>query len=100
LAMVCCGAGHGLVFGGELAQVLLSTPPTERASIIGLVFIINYSGLGGPVIAVGAAATAVGLVTATRVASVVIGVACVVLVPFAVRLLRGTRTRSPEQAAA
>jgi hypothetical protein len=88
LAMVCCGVGHGFVFGGEMVEILLSTPPAERAGMLGLFYFVNYSGLGGPVIAVGAAALSVGLVTATRVAAVVIATACVALVPFMVRVLR------------
>jgi hypothetical protein len=68
--------------------VLLSTPSAERAAVIGLIYFINYSGVGGPVIAVGAAALAVRPVTATRVAVVVITVSCAALIPAVLRLLR------------
>jgi hypothetical protein len=53
LAMIGSGIGHGLVFAGSLSEITVATPARERGAVLGLVYFINYLGLGFPVIVVG-----------------------------------------------
>lgn len=87
LAMLASGAGHGLVFAGNLTKVTVDTPAAERGAVLGTVYFVNYAGLGVPVIGVGILALSTGLLTATRVAAVVFAVGCVLLLPFVSKAL-------------
>lgn len=79
-AMLACGVGHGFVFAGELGTVVGAAEPEERGAAVATVFLINYAGLGIPVIGVGLAAVSVGLFAATRAAAVVFAVVCLLLI--------------------
>ncbi len=85
VAMVCSGAGHGLVFAGNLAEVTVATPAAERGAVLGAIYFVNYSGLGVPVIGVGVLSLWTGLETATTVAAIAIAAGCTVLIPSVIR---------------
>jgi hypothetical protein len=57
--------------------------------VLGVVYFINYLGLGVPVIIVGVISLRLGLLTSTSIPAVVIAVACVLLIPFAFRAQAG-----------
>jgi hypothetical protein len=82
LAMLASGAGHGLIFIGEMNQVTVAAAPNERGAVIGMVYLINYLGLGGPVIGVGFLSLSIGLTEATRLAPVIITALCVLMIPL------------------
>ena len=85
LAMLGSGVGHGLIFVGEMTEITVATPAEERGAIISVVHLINYLGLGGPVIGVGFLSLSYGLLAATRLAALVIAVLCVLLIPLMIR---------------
>lgn len=82
LAMLCTGAGHGLVYFGALRELTVATPPAERGTVTGAYFVVCYLGLGGPVIIVGLLAVGSGLLAASHLAALVIAAVCVILIPF------------------
>jgi MFS family permease len=84
-AMLGCGAGNGLIFAGNLTAVVRAAAPNERGAAVAVIFLVNYAGLGIPVIGVGIAALSTGLFVAIRAASFVFAVACVLVVPFVIR---------------
>jgi hypothetical protein len=86
LAMIGSGIGHGLVFAGSLSEVTVATPARERGAVLGVVYFLNYLGLGLPVIGVGVLSLWLGLVWATSAISVVIAVLCLLLIPWAFRV--------------
>ncbi len=86
LAMIGSGIGHGLVFAGSLSEITVATPARERGAVLGLVYFINYLGLGFPVIVVGVLSLPLGLVRATSTVSVVIALLCLLLIPWAFRV--------------
>jgi MFS family permease len=88
-ALIGSGVGHGLIFAGNQSQITVATPAGERGAVLGVVYFINYLGLGVPVIIVGIMSLRLGLLTSTSIASVVIAVACVLLIPFAFRARAG-----------
>lgn len=96
LAMLASGAGHGLIFIGEMSQVTVAAPPNERGAVIGMVYLINYLGLGGPVIGVGFLSLSIGLLEATRLAAVIIATLCVVLIPLVIGGFKVAATRRNE----
>jgi Major Facilitator Superfamily len=85
LAMLGSGVGHGLIFVGEMTDITVATPAEERGAVISVVHLINYIGLGGPVIGVGFLSLSYGLQAATRLAALVIAVLCVLLIPLVIR---------------
>jgi MFS family permease len=93
LAMVGCGVGHGFIFVGGMSEINVATPAEERGAVIGTVYLVNYIGLGGPVIGVGMLSLSYGLLAATRVAAAVIVALCVLLIPFVVARARLTGQR-------
>ena len=86
LAMIGSGIGHGLIFAESLSEITVATPARERGAVLGLVYFINYLGLGFPVIVVGVLSLPLGLVRATSTVSVVIALLCLLLIPWAFRV--------------
>jgi MFS family permease len=84
-AMLGSGVGHGLIFVGEMTEITVATPAEERGAVISVIHLINYIGLGGPVIGVGFLSLSYSLPAATRLAALVITVLCVLLIPFVIR---------------
>lgn len=82
LAMLCTGAGHGLVYFGALRELTTVTPAADRGTVVGTYFTVSYIGLGGPVIIVGLLAVSSGLLAASQLAAVVIAALCVLLIPL------------------
>jgi MFS family permease len=82
LAMLCTGAGHGLVYFGALRELTMVTPNADRGAVVGSYFMVTYVGLGGPVIIVGLLAVSSGLLAASQLAAVVIAALCVLLIPL------------------
>jgi MFS family permease len=78
-AMLGCGVGHGLVFASGLKHVTVLTPVRERGSVLGVVYFINYLGLGVPVIGVGLLSSSIGLLSATRIAAIAIATSCLLV---------------------
>src|SRR5882672_5862986 len=91
LAMLGWGVGHGLIFVGEMAEITVATPAEERGAVISVIHLINYIGLGGPVIGVGFLSLSYSLPAATRLAALVIAVLCVLLIPFVIRTAIGAK---------
>src|SRR5712692_4777851 len=85
LAMLGSGVGHGLIFVGDMTEITVATPAEERGAVISVVYLINYIGLGGPVIGVGFLSLSYGLLAATRLAALVIAVLWVLLIPLVIR---------------
>jgi MFS family permease len=83
-AMLGSGVGHGLIFVGEMTEITVATPAEERGAVISVIHLINYIGLGGPVIGVGFLSLSYSLPAATRLAALVITVLCVLLIPFVI----------------
>ena len=65
--MVGSGVGHGFIFVGDMSEISMATPAEERGAVIGTFYLVNYIGLGGPVIGVGMLSLSYGLLAATRV---------------------------------
>jgi len=84
LAMLGSGVGHGFIFVGDMSEISMATPAEERGAVIGTIYLVNYIGLGGPVIGVGMLSLYYGLLAATRVAAAVIAALCVLLIPLVV----------------
>jgi uncharacterized membrane protein len=93
LAMLGSGVGHGLIFVGEMTEVTVATPAEERGAVISVVHLINYIGLGGPVIGVGFLSLSYGLLAAIRLAALVIAVFCVLLIPLVIRAANTSNRR-------
>jgi len=85
LAMVGSGVGHGLIFVRQMTEITVATPAQERGAVISVVHLINYIGLGGPGIGVGFLSLSYGLLSATRLAALVIAVLCVLLISLVIR---------------
>ena len=100
LAMIGSGVGHGLVFAGSLSEVTVATPARKRGAVLGVVYFVNYLGLGFPVIGVGVLSLRLGLVQATSAVSVAIAVLCLLLIPWAfrVRTANGLRAEADRPA--
>jgi hypothetical protein len=84
LAMLGSGVGHGFIFVGDMSEITMAAPAEERGAVIGTMYLVNYIGLGGPVIGVGMLSLSYGLLAATRVAAAVIAALCVLLIPLVV----------------
>lgn len=84
LAMLGSGVGHGFIFVGDMSEITMAAPAEERGAVIGTIYLVNYIGLGGPVIGVGMLSLYYGLLAATRVAAAVIAALCVLLIPLVV----------------
>ena len=69
----------------------MATPAEERGAVIGTICLVNYIGLGGPVIGVGMLSLSYGLLAATRVAAAVIVALCVLLIPLVVGAANASR---------
>lgn len=67
------GIGQGLALTGVLAAINLAAPIDERSEVISSLYVFNYIGLAAPVLGVGVAIGAVGLIGATIAFAVVIG---------------------------
>jgi MFS family permease len=93
LAMLGSGVGHGLIFVGEMTEITIATPAEERGAVISVVYLINYIGLGGPVIGVGFLSLSYGLLAATRLAALIIAVLCVLLIPLVIRAANKSNRR-------
>jgi MFS family permease len=75
------GAGQGMSFHAALSRVTAASPPTERGAAASSFFVICYLGISLPVIGLGAATQAWGLLVAGQVfaaAVVAIGVSTLV----------------------
>lgn len=78
------GAGQGMSFHAALSQATASSPPTERGAAASGFFVICYLGISLPVIGLGAATHAWGLLVAGQVfagAVVAIGLTTLVRLP-------------------
>jgi MFS family permease len=80
VAVAVAGIGQGMAFMGALRHATAAAPAGEQASVAAAFWIVTYIGAGLPVIGVGIAATAVGLVTAVQLFAAVIAAACLVMV--------------------
>jgi hypothetical protein len=96
LAMLCTGAGHGLVYSGAQRELTIATPPADRGTVTGAYLLVCYLGLGGPVIVVGLLAVGSGLLAASHLTALVIAAACIVLIPFVfTEIRRRARVEEP-----
>jgi hypothetical protein len=80
-------------FVGEMNEVTVATPVEERGAVLSVVYLINYIGLGGPVIAVGFLSLSHGLRVATRLAALITAILCLLLIPQVITAARGTLHR-------
>jgi MFS family permease len=64
---VVCGLGQGLSFRSALGSITGAAPPDQRATVSSSFFAVCYVGISLPVIGVGAASDAYGLVRAGEV---------------------------------
>src|SRR5215475_1785813 len=87
------GAGQGISFRAALSQATTSTRPTERGAAASSFFVICYLGISLPVIGLGAATRAWGLLVAGQVfAAVVVAIGIATLT----RLSRAGARPSPD----
>jgi predicted MFS family arabinose efflux permease len=83
------GAGQGMSFHAALSRATAASPPTERGAVASSFFVICYLGISLPVIGLGAATRAWGLLVAGQVfAAVVVAIGVTTL----------ARLRGPERA--
>jgi hypothetical protein len=83
------GLGQGLAMGGGVAALAVETPPAVRGEVNATFFVVLYSGLCVPVVAVGLLTQAMGLRSAGVVLSCLMGaLAAAVIVSL---LMRGRR---------
>ena len=73
------GVGLGLGFMGGLGLVGLVAPPESRAEVLSACYVVNYLGLGLPVVGVGLASGSVGLFAAVTGFAAVVGCVCLLL---------------------
>lgn len=91
-AGVAAGIGQGLALGGGLAALAAETPTERRGEVNATFFVVLYSGLCVPIVAVGLLTQAIGLRSAGVVLSCVMGaVAAAVAVSL---LMRSSPVRS------
>jgi MFS family permease len=89
---VLAGVGQGMSFSKGMAAVHARVDPGERAAVTSSFFVVLYVAISLPVVGVGAASQAWGLVTAGVVFSVAVAVLAVVaLVALLVLQRRGSR---------
>lgn len=67
------GAGQGLSFRAALGSVTQASPPDQRGQISSALFVALYVGIAIPVVGEGLAATALGLVPAGILFSILVG---------------------------
>ena len=82
------GAGQGLSFRAALGSVTGASPPGERAAVSSSFFAVCYVGISLPVVGVGAASKAYGLVDTAEVFS---GIIAALSAAALVGLVRSTR---------
>jgi hypothetical protein len=79
LALLASGCGHGLIFAGQMDDVMKATTTVDRGAVLGAVYLVGYVGLGGPVLAVGLTSLSHGLLGATYGAAIAALVCCLAL---------------------
>jgi hypothetical protein len=73
------GIGQGTAFMGALRHATARAPADQHASVAAAFWVVTYLGAGLPVLAVGALATATGLVVAVEVFAATAAGGCVVM---------------------
>ena len=86
LGIALASAAATATLSDTAAGVTVATPARQRGAVMGLVYFVNYLGLGFPVIGVGVLSLWLGLVQATNAVSVAIAVLCLLLIPWAFRV--------------
>jgi MFS family permease len=73
-AVILAGCGQGGILVSTMAIVLADADPSARGGVTSTLYVVNYLGLGVPVLACGLVAGRVGLVTSTSLFVVFIAV--------------------------
>jgi MFS family permease len=94
VATITSGLGHGLTYGAALSEVTAMSPVHRRGDTAATFTVMGYVGSGLPIVGVGALATAVGLVPAVQMFSLVTAAGCL-LALASVRRRRRTRQQRP-----
>src|SRR5262249_11693622 len=84
-ATVVAGIGQGLVFLAGLTAINHGAPSDRRANVLSSFYVINYLGLGLPVIGVAILAGSTGLLAAVQYFACVVAVLCLAMLPVLVR---------------
>jgi hypothetical protein len=79
VATALVGGGHGLAFLGGLTAFNQAAPVRHHAEVVSSFWVINYLGIGLPVIGVGFLATVIGLLPAVQYFAGVVATLCLVL---------------------
>lgn len=70
---------------GAAREAVRAAPADRRAGVTAAFWVASYLGGGLPVVLVGVAATSIGVPAAVRVAAVLIGLACLLVLAVALR---------------
>ncbi|WP_433273848.1 MFS transporter [Pseudonocardia xinjiangensis] len=79
VATALVGGGHGLTFLSGLTAFNEAAPARHHAEVVSSFWVINYLGIGLPVIGVGFFATVIGLLPAVRYFAGLVATVCLVL---------------------
>jgi MFS family permease len=85
LGAVVAGAGEGLSFHAGLGSVTGICPPDKRGAVTSSYFVAFFAGISIPVIGVGVASTAFGLVVAGTVFAAIFALVAAVALVLTVR---------------
>lgn len=87
LSTIITGIGQGLAFMGSMSLVTQIAPPRQRASVMSMLYLILYLGVGLPIIGVGFGAEQIGLFYSVLIFSCLVGSVALILAGLiAVRL--------------
>lgn len=87
LSTIMTGTGQGLAFMGSMTLVTEIAPPQQRASVMSMLYLILYLGVGLPILGVGFGAEQIGLYHSVLIFSCLVGSASLILALFiAIRL--------------
>lgn len=87
LSTIITGIGQGLAFMGSMSLVTQIAPPRQRASVMSMLYLILYLGVGLPIIGVGFGAEQIGLFYSVLIFSCLVGAVALILASLiAVRL--------------
>ncbi|QFZ24571.1 MFS transporter [Saccharothrix syringae] len=89
LGAAVAGAGQGLTFRAGLGSVVESCPPDRRGAVTSGYFVAFFTGISVPVIGVGTAAEAFGLVVSGTVFAALLAILAAVALVLTVRAGRG-----------
>jgi MFS family permease len=97
LGCVITGGAQGFGWMGSSESVGRVAPPDQRASVLSAFYIVAYTGVALPVLAVGVGADWVGLPTAVSALAVAVTIAALGLIAHLLRSRRGSTTRGAER---